>query len=339
MKAISFWLLYLGVCVSLCSCGDDSDNLEQFETESLATDSDEETAGESWTVQSRLGSNEEEEEGKEEEEGEEEGGGKNTLTVAGGIGGSGAALLAGGAISAAISAAATSGGAVAGIAVGAATTLAGAGVLFLAIGAIAGVVGGINAIINAVNESTCTPSHPLLEVGLCYKKCDKGYNGVGPYCWRDHKRDCKKYGKGRNRRNEDCPENYRKHRCKCIYKVEKKTRYRGNGIVPPRCNFFKDKFSCNHSSSKQCIWNEKGIELENGKKQRCFRQHKGVPIACLKVLRPVPGKKKLFERQCHPIVFVDQKELDKIKEENPDQVLELRSIEDSESSDNMTQAP
>ena len=29
---------------------------------------------------------------------------------------------------------------------------------------------------------TCRPTEEL-DAGLCYKKCDQGYNGVGPVCW------------------------------------------------------------------------------------------------------------------------------------------------------------
>ena len=31
--------------------------------------------------------------------------------------------------------------------------------------------------------SACSKSHPQKKAGLCYKKCKKNYDGVGPVCW------------------------------------------------------------------------------------------------------------------------------------------------------------
>ena len=34
-----------------------------------------------------------------------------------------------------------------------------------------------------ITPDTCPAHKPELDAGLCYEKCEKGYNGVGPLCW------------------------------------------------------------------------------------------------------------------------------------------------------------
>ena len=35
----------------------------------------------------------------------------------------------------------------------------------------------------STTPDTCPKDKPVLDAGLCYPKCEEGYNGVGPVCW------------------------------------------------------------------------------------------------------------------------------------------------------------
>jgi hypothetical protein len=35
----------------------------------------------------------------------------------------------------------------------------------------------------STTPDTCPADRPVLDAGLCYPKCEEGYNGVGPVCW------------------------------------------------------------------------------------------------------------------------------------------------------------
>jgi hypothetical protein len=34
-----------------------------------------------------------------------------------------------------------------------------------------------------ITPDTCPPHKPEIEAGLCYERCERGYNPVGPVCW------------------------------------------------------------------------------------------------------------------------------------------------------------
>lgn len=53
----------------------------------------------------------------------------------------------------------------------------------------------------STTPNTCPPEKPELDAGLCYKRCNSGYHGVGPVCWADSR----SVGVGRPVGLEPCP--------------------------------------------------------------------------------------------------------------------------------------
>jgi hypothetical protein len=53
----------------------------------------------------------------------------------------------------------------------------------------------------STTPNTCPPEKPELDAGLCYKRCNSGFHGVGPVCWADSQ----SVGVGRPVGLEPCP--------------------------------------------------------------------------------------------------------------------------------------
>ncbi len=164
----------------------------------------------------------------------------------------------------------------------------------------------IGLIAQAIGNSTCMPGHPKYDAGLCYKRCKSGYTGVGPVCWKkckDGQHDDGAFCRDKLHTKMTCGKcghGYKRtFACTCskgggVHKKDKHNR--GEGIIPPKCAFFRDKFSCDNSSLGQCIYsNITG-------KGACFKKHNKNPIMCPKVIKKISKSRSIYLRQCYSLL-------------------------------------